>query len=181
MSRLASEVARGLGKNVQTTLVGADVEVHRDAIAAVSDPLLHLVRNAIDHGIEPSEERVQNGKCAFGALTITARVVAARLVLDIRDDGRGIDVKSVLERAQNLRLISPTEASLGSNELAHRLLFEQGFTSKTTVSNISGRGVGLDVVKTAVEAVGGSVHVESKLSEGTRFIVEVPAGLEAAN
>ncbi|MBK8012478.1 MAG: Hpt domain-containing protein [Deltaproteobacteria bacterium] len=180
MSRLANEVARSLNKCVQATLIGADIEVHRDAISAISDPLLHLVRNAVDHGIEQADERVREGKCAFGSLTITARVVGGRLVLDIRDDGRGIDTEAIIARAQSRGLISPTEAAQKSSALAYRMIFSPGFTSKTTVSNLSGRGVGLDVVKTSIEAVGGSVHVESKLREGTCFVLEVPAGVSSS-
>ncbi|MFO0851071.1 MAG: chemotaxis protein CheW [Gemmataceae bacterium] len=177
LSRMARDVARQLGKQVTVRLLGQDTDVDRDILDKLDAPLGHLVRNAIDHAIEPPDERAAAGKPAAGTLTVEARHHAGMLTVSVSDDGRGIDLDRLRKKV--------VERGLTTAELAARLsdpelldfLFLPGFSTAAAVTDVSGRGVGLDVVQTTAQQVGGSVRVNTQLGNGTRFELHLPITL----
>lgn len=174
LPRVLRATAESQGREVALEVQGEEVQIDRSLADLLADPLLHLVRNAVDHGIEPPAERIAAGKPATGRLLLIADRQPGRLFVSIADDGRGIDDAAVLARAVSRGLIS-TEAGarLGRAEI-HALLFLPGFSTRDAVSETSGRGVGLDVVQDAARRAGGSVRVESEPGAGTRFILDLP-------
>lgn len=170
--RAIRELAREMGKRVRVTLDDAVVHVDKQIVDRLADPLLHLVRNSVDHGIEPPEERRAAGKEPQATVTLSARQVGGRVEIAIADDGRGISVEQVRARAASLGLLSKG-AELDREE-ALGLIFAAGFSTRAEATDISGRGVGLDVVKRAVEELGGTIRVVSELGQGARFILDVP-------
>ena len=174
VARYARQLAASLGKEVDVDLDGQETRLDRRITRDLEDALIHLVRNAVDHGLETPEERRRAGKEAAGRLTIAAAGRGSRVTLSIADDGPGIDAAAVARRAAAAGLIEPTAAAKLSRDEAHRLLFAPGFTTRTEVSEISGRGVGLDVVAAAVARVGGEVSIDSSPGGGTRVTLEVP-------
>ncbi len=173
-ARYARELARSLQREVEVELEGEDTRLDRRIARELEEALLHLVRNAVDHGIEAPEVRVGRGKPRAGRIRIKALADGPKVRLLIEDDGGGIDVPRVLEQAVAVGLVDAgTAAGMGKKE-ALRLLFAPGFTTRRQVSEISGRGVGLDVVATIVNRVGGEVFVETEPRQGTTFILEVP-------
>jgi two-component system chemotaxis sensor kinase CheA len=173
-ARYARELARSLHREVEVELEGEDTRLDRRIARELEEALLHLVRNAVDHGIEAPEVRVGRGKPRAGRIRIKALADGPKVRLLIEDDGGGIDVPRVLEQAVAVGLVDAgTAAGMGKKE-ALRLLFAPGFSTRRQVSEISGRGVGLDVVATIVDRVGGEVFVETEPRQGTTFILEVP-------
>lgn len=178
--RMVRELARDLGKEVELRVDGEDERIDRTVLDVLKDPLLHLVRNAIDHGLEPREERVDSGKTAKGTLWLSARREGERLALRVQDDGRGLSASTLRQVAVRKGLIDQATAD-GLTELAAiDLVFLPGFTSKDEVTDVSGRGVGLDVVKTRLQQIGGEVTVSSAPGEGTTFELKVPLSLTVA-
>ncbi len=174
LPRFVRDTARRLGKRVELTVSGADVALDREIVDAIADPLLHLVRNAVDHGIEPPEERGAAGKPDAGSVVIEAtRERSRRVVIRVRDDGRGIAAERVEERARTLGLLRDGEHVCGGGELL-RLLTRPGLSTADRVSEISGRGVGLDLVTDRVRRVGGWLELETRAGEGTCFSLSVP-------
>ena len=173
--RMVRDTAAKLGKKVNLEVEGEETELDRTLLEALSDPLTHLIRNAIDHGIEPPDERRQNGKPETGTIKLSAYQSEGRIYIEVRDDGRGIDTKRVREKAIQLGWI--TEHDHPSEEALYDFLFQPGFSTAQQVSDLSGRGVGMDVVKRNVESLGGSISVQSKRGEGTRFLLRVPLTL----
>jgi chemotaxis protein histidine kinase CheA len=173
-ARYARELARSLKREVEVELEGEETRLDRRIARELEEALLHLVRNSVDHGIESPEVREARGKPRTGRIRIKALADGPRVRLIIEDDGGGIDVPRVLQQAVAVGLVdAPTAAGMGKKE-ALRLLFAPGFSTRKQVSEISGRGVGLDVVATAVNRVGGEVFVETEPRRGTTFILEVP-------
>jgi two-component system chemotaxis sensor kinase CheA len=156
---------------------GKETELDKTIIEAIKDPLTHLVRNAVDHGIERPLERVANGKPAEGRLTVRAFHEGGHVNIEISDDGGGIDLDRVREKAVDKRLISPERAQTMSDREASSLIFLPGFSTAEKVTNVSGRGVGMDVVKTNIEKIGGSVDVVTERGTGTTFRVKIPLTL----
>ncbi|TCH95939.1 hypothetical protein EJV46_21920, partial [Roseococcus sp. SYP-B2431] len=174
LPRVLRATAESQGREVALEVQGEDVQIDRSLADLLADPLLHLVRNAVDHGIEPPTERLAAGKPATGRLHLVADRQPGRLLVSIADDGRGIDDAAVLARAVSRGLVSPEAgARLGRAEI-HALLFLPGFSTRDAVSETSGRGVGLDVVQDAARRAGGSVRVESEPGAGTRFVLDLP-------
>ncbi|WP_424812618.1 Hpt domain-containing protein [Roseococcus sp. YIM B11640] len=174
LPRVLRATAESQGKQVSLEVRGEDVQIDRSLADLLADPLLHLVRNAVDHGIEPPAERIGAGKPATARLLLTAERLPGRLLVSIGDDGRGIDDSAVLARAIDRGLVTPDAAArLGADEI-HALLFLPGFSTREAVSETSGRGVGLDVVQDAARRAGGAVRVESRLGAGTRFVLDLP-------
>ena len=171
LRRAAERILATSGKKASVRIVGGEVEIDRATADDIADPLLHLVRNAIDHGLEPPSARIAAGKPAEGSITIMARSRSSRLVVSIADDGRGIDEDRVVARARQLGWIAP-EAAPTQAEI-EGFLFRPGFSTASSVSEISGRGVGLDLVKDRVEARHGEVRVFSTPGKGSRFEIEV--------
>ncbi len=173
--RLVRDLSKNLGKTVELTIEGEETELDKSVIEDLIDPLIHCVRNSLDHGLESPEDRVDAGKSAIGHITLRARNEGNMIVIEAGDDGRGIDVEAVRKKAVERELIHPSK-NLTSAE-AYSLIFEPGFTTATKVTNISGRGVGLDVVKRQVDKLSGTVNVQSELGKGTTFIIRLPLTL----
>jgi two-component system chemotaxis sensor kinase CheA len=173
--RLASELARRLGKRVEVQLGGEEVEVDRAVLDHLYDPLLHLVRNAVDHGIELPEERLAAGKPTAGRISISAEKVGTRIRLRVREDGRGIEVERVRRKAIELGLLLEAVAEDLPEPRVYELIFEPGMSTREAVTEVSGRGVGLDAVQRSVEALGGSILVESAPAAGTTFELDLPS------
>lgn len=173
--RLVRDLTRSLSKQVDLRIEGEDTELDKSVIEDLLDPLIHCVRNSIDHGIESAEERVQKGKPESGDLLLRASNEGNMIIIEIADDGRGIDVDAVRRKAIDRGVIHPSKAL--SDLEAFNLIFDPGFSTAKKVSNISGRGVGLDVVKKQIEKLNGSVTVWSTPDEGTRFTIKIPLTL----
>jgi chemotaxis protein histidine kinase CheA len=174
LGRHARELARTLGREVEVELEGEDTRLDRRIARELDDALIHLVRNSVDHGIEPPAVRQARGKPAAGLLQIRASAEGPRVRLVIQDDGRGIDFDGVIRRAVSIGLVDAGSAGRMGKEEALRLLFSPGFSTRKQITDISGRGIGLDVVASVVNRVGGEVFLDSEPGKGTTFRVEVP-------
>jgi two-component system chemotaxis sensor kinase CheA len=175
--RLVRDLSTKLGKEVELKLVGADTELDRTVVDALGDPLVHLVRNSLDHGLEPAEERVNAGKPAIGTLEIAARHAGGSVVIEVRDDGHGIDPQAVARKALASGLIDAQAAADITMKSAVELLFAPGFSTAETTSDVSGRGVGMDVVRTKIRELGGEVVLDSTHGSGTTAQIRLPLTL----
>jgi two-component system chemotaxis sensor kinase CheA len=177
LPRLVRDLSAELGKQVMVDIDGGDVELDREMIETIRDPLTHLIRNAIDHGIEPPSARLAGGKREIGLLAIAARQAGNTIAIVISDDGGGLDEERIATKALATGLITHAERSAMSRDKLLNLIFEPGFSTADTVSNVSGRGVGLDVVRQNLERVGGSIKVASVPGQGTQFTLQIPLTL----
>jgi two-component system chemotaxis sensor kinase CheA len=173
--RLVHDLSPELGKSLQIVTEGAETELDKTVIERLSDPLMHLIRNAVDHGIEAPEERRQAGKAESGTIWLSAAHVGASVVVIVRDDGQGIDRIAVRRRAEAVGLLSPG-AEINDRDLL-RLILAPGFSTARQVTEVSGRGVGMDVVKRAIDALRGELEISSKAGEGTTFTIKLPLTL----
>lgn len=178
--RMVRELAKDLGKDLDLVVQGEDERVDRSVLDALKDPLLHLVRNAIDHGLESREERVEQNKSPRGKLLLQARREGERLVLRVKDDGQGLSAARLRAVAIKRGLLDAQSAAALSDSAAIDLVFLPGFSSRDEVSDVSGRGVGLDVVRTRLLAIGGEVTVETTPGAGSNFELRVPVSLTVA-
>lgn len=176
MKRLARDTARRLGKSVSIEIHGEDTEMDKSVIEQISDPLVHLIRNAVDHGIESPDERVQTGKKPEGLLELSSWYEGNEIVLKVRDDGKGLDRKKILEKAQEKFLLTGSGEELTDQEV-FQFIFHPGFSTRDQVSDVSGRGVGMDVVKTNIEKARGQISVDSTLGQGTSITLRIPITL----
>jgi two-component system chemotaxis sensor kinase CheA len=174
--RLVRDAARELGKQIEFMVEGKAIELDRSMLDEIGDPIVHLLRNAIDHGIEMPEDRKVVGKSAIGRLTLSAARERSSVVIRVTDDGRGIDRSRVLDKARELGIIDDSRSELSDEELV-RLISRPGFSTARRVTDISGRGVGIDVVHTRVRALGGSVEIRSFPGQGTTVTVRLPLTL----
>lgn len=179
--RLVRDIARRLGKDVELVLEGESTEADKNVIEALADPLVHIVRNALDHGLELPEVRVAAGKPASGRLTIGARQEADQVLIEVADDGRGIDPQAIRRKAWAKGLIDEQQAERLSDQEAVELVFLPGFSTAEQVSDLSGRGVGMDAVRSAVEKLGGSVRLSSQPGQGTRLQLSLPLSMAVTN
>ncbi|MBI5310077.1 MAG: chemotaxis protein CheA [Actinobacteria bacterium] len=177
LPRLVRDLSNQLGKRVDLQIEGRDTELDRTAVDALVEPLMHLVRNALDHGIELPELREAAGKPELGVLNINARHEGGEVVIGISDDGAGIDREAVIARAVERGLLSPESSDRIDHEQAIEFLFMPGFSTASEVSDISGRGVGMDAVRAAVRGFGGDVRVRSQLGVGTTTELRMPLTL----
>lgn len=175
MPRLVRELATSLGKEVRLLTSGETTEIDKTVIEQLTDPLTHMIRNAIDHGIESPDERVRRGKPPEGTIYLSAEHRSGRIVIEIADDGRGLNRERVLAKARERELV-PADAALSEEEIDN-LIFLPGFSTAEQVSNVSGRGVGMDVVKRNIQALGGRITIESKAGAGSRFLLSLPLTL----
>jgi two-component system chemotaxis sensor kinase CheA len=175
--RVVRDLSIAMGKQCQLTVEGQEVEVDKSILEAISDPLTHLVRNAIDHGLESPEARFKAGKSPTGTVSLRAFHQAGKVNIVVADDGRGIDVNRVKEKAIARGLIHPEQARTMTHREALQLIFRPGLSTADQVTQVSGRGVGMDVVKTNVERLGGTVSVETELGKGTKVHVKLPLTL----
>lgn len=177
MPRIVRDLAKMLGREVRVEMTGGDTELDRSLLEAVKDPLTHLVRNAVDHGIEAPDQRRAVGKVSQGLVSLRAYHSNGQVVVEITDDGAGIDPEKVGRSAVSKGLRSANEIAAMSSSEVLDLLFLPGFSTAAKVTNVSGRGVGMDVVRTNIEAIGGSVDVESSVGKGTTWRMRIPLTL----
>ncbi|UTT41777.1 chemotaxis protein CheA [Exiguobacterium aurantiacum] len=175
--RMVRSVAKDIHKKVQLDITGAETELDRTVIDEIGDPLVHLIRNAIDHGIELPEVRVAAGKPEQGRLALRAYHGGNRVFIEIEDDGAGINVDKVRSKALERGVITPEEATTMTDNEVAMLIFAPGFSTAEVVTDLSGRGVGLDVVKNKIESLGGVVTLETVVGQGTKFQVSLPLTL----
>jgi two-component system chemotaxis sensor kinase CheA len=175
--KLARDVARQVQKSVELEVIGAETELDRNLVEALSDPLVHLVRNAIDHGIESPEARRLAGKGEQGNVRLSAQQEGDHVMIEVRDDGAGIDPEKIRESAIRKGLIDAESAARLSADDCLQLIFLPGFSTKSEVSDLSGRGVGMDVVQSKIRELSGSVQIQSEIGRGTRMSIKVPLTL----
>ncbi len=175
--RVVRDIAKLCGKDVALEVAGHTTDLDKSILDALAEPLTHLVRNAVDHGIEPAEERLAAGKPARGTVYLNAYHQGAHVVLEARDDGRGIDRARVLQRAIEKGIVQPEEAGRLNEQETLNLIFEPGFSTAAEVTEVSGRGVGMDVVRSCLERLKGTVHVFTEPGKGTTFELRVPLTL----
>jgi two-component system chemotaxis sensor kinase CheA len=173
MIRLVHDTARKSGKRAALELIGEDTEVDKNVIEQIGDPLVHIIRNSVDHGIEPAEEREALGKPAEGRITIEGRHEGGEVWIMIRDDGRGLNRAKIIAKAIERNLIKGKPEELGDEDI-FGLIFQAGFSTADTITDVSGRGVGMDVVKKNVEKLNGKVRVKSVAGKGTEVILQIP-------
>ncbi|MCL2220795.1 MAG: chemotaxis protein CheA [Oscillospiraceae bacterium] len=176
MRRIVRDVSKAVGKEVELVLIGEETEVDKNIIDNLSDPLMHLIRNAVDHGIEKPDARLKAGKPSQGTLTLEARSTGGDVVILISDDGKGLDRKSILRKANEKGITTKPDAEYTDNEV-HHLIFHPGFSTNEEVTEFSGRGVGMDVVKRNIDKVGGTISLESTPGEGMSVQIRIPLTL----
>jgi two-component system, chemotaxis family, sensor kinase CheA len=179
--RLVRDTSHKLGKEVNLVLEGEETEADKNIIESLGDPLVHIVRNSLDHGIESPELRLAAGKPAAGTLTIRASQEADRVFIEIRDDGKGIDPEIIKRKAYEKGVIDEDLLERITDQEAVNLVFAAGFSTAETISDLSGRGVGMDVVRTAIERVNGTVQLESEKGKGTRIRISLPLSMAVTN
>ena len=175
MARLVRDVSRKVGKNVNLVTEGEDTEIDRNMVDVINDPLMHMVRNSVDHGIEMPEVREKKGKPRAGTVKLAAYHAAGKVVVEIKDDGKGLSRDVILAKAKERGLVSD-EASLSDREV-FKMIFEAGFSTAETVTDVSGRGVGMDVVRKNIESLRGQVEIDSEAGKGSVFKIGLPLTL----
>ncbi len=175
--RLVRDLCRDLGKEVELVIKGEDTEVDKNLIEEINDPLVHLIRNSVDHGVESPETRKNAGKNPKGTVILSAEHVGNNIVITIEDDGKGIDPNVIREKAIEKGLVTRERAKEFSRQEMMHLIFLPGFSTAEKVSNVSGRGVGMDVVKTNVAKLRGIINIESEAGKGTKIIIKLPLTL----
>lgn len=176
MHRIVRDMSKKLGKEINLRLIGEETEVDKNIVEHISDPLMHLIRNSIDHGIEPPEDRQINGKLQAGTVTLEARNAGSDVLIIVRDDGKGLNREKILQRARENDLLHKPENEMSDKEI-YNLIFLPGFSTKEDISEFSGRGVGMDVVTKNIGTVGGSVSVGSIEGIGTTVTLKIPLTL----
>ncbi len=175
MLRLVRDLSRSSGKKVSLKMSGEDTEIDRNVVEEIYEPMVHMIRNAVDHGIEPPEERRAKGKSEEGTVELKAYQKGSNIIIEITDDGRGLDKDRILEKAVS-RGIIPEGVQLSEGEI-YNLIFKPGFSTAETITEISGRGVGMDVVKKAIEKLRGRVEIQSQPGKGSTFVIALPLTL----
>ncbi len=175
MTRLTRDLARKSGKQIDLVTMGDDVELDRGIVEDLADPLVHMIRNAVDHGLETPDDRLNAGKCGTGTVRLRAMHDAGDIVIEISDDGRGLDPARILAKARRRGMVSEEETP--DEEAIFRLIFEAGFSTAETVTDLSGRGVGMDVVKKQIQKLRGRISIKSVLGQGCVFVMRLPLTL----
>lgn len=176
MRRIVRDMCKKMNKDIYLEVIGEDTEVDKNIIERISDPLMHLIRNAVDHGIEAPDDREMKGKNKTGVITLEARHVGSEVIIILKDDGKGLDRSKILSRARENKLLIKPEEDMSDKEV-FGLIFLPGFSTKEAVTEFSGRGVGMDVVTRNLERVGGNVVVESEFGQGTTITLRLPLTL----
>ncbi len=175
--RIARDIAVEEGKEVETEIIGGDIEIDRTVLEEINEPLLHLVRNSVAHGIEKPEERVSRGKSRKGIIRLSAKRERNSVIIEVSDDGKGIDVLKVRRKALEMKILSEEKIKNMTDEEIVNIIALPGFSTMDTVDKIAGRGVGVDVVKTKIESLGGIFRIENYPGEGVKFIMKLPLTL----
>ncbi|MDR2461292.1 MAG: chemotaxis protein CheA, partial [Deltaproteobacteria bacterium] len=175
MNRLVRDLAHKFEKDVDFVTSGEDTEIDRNMVESIYDPLVHMIRNALDHGLEPPKERIALGKSPKGQLSLKAYHQGGNVVIELADDGRGLDIEKVVQVAEEKGIIQPGE--MLTDAQAHNLIFQPGFSTKDSITEISGRGVGMDVVRKSIDSLRGKVDFSSKKGIGSVFIIRLPLTL----
>ena len=177
--RLVRDIARNLDKNIELQISGENTELDKTVIDTIGDPLTHIIRNAADHGIESRAERAASGKPPVGSIHLTAYTCGSNVVIEVKDDGKGLDAEKLKKRAVEKGLLTETAiaAMHMDDEAAFKIILLPGFSTLDKVTSLSGRGVGMDVVRNAVEALRGVIHIQSEMGKGTTLRIELPASL----
>ncbi len=175
--RMVRDLARAKGKDVELQIFGEDTELDKSVIEEIGDPLVHLIRNAVDHGIEPPDERERLGKSRVGLIRLSASQEGNNIILEVADDGRGMDTEVLRQKAVEKGILSKAETEKLTDKETLELVFMPGFSTAKSVSDISGRGVGMDVVKTNISKLNGFVDIKTEKRKGTKFIIRLPLTL----
>jgi two-component system, chemotaxis family, sensor kinase CheA len=175
--RIVRNLSRDLGKHVELLVHGEETELDRSVVDQIGDPLIHLLRNALDHGLESPEDRTAAGKPRIGTIALSAHHEGNRIIISMRDDGRGIDCDRVAAKALEKGLITPEQLTGLSRQEIFSLIFLPGFSTKETATDLSGRGVGMDVVRTNIEKLNGIIEIRSEQGKGSEFILKLPLTL----
>ncbi|MFC1835961.1 chemotaxis protein CheA [Thermodesulfobacteriota bacterium] len=178
LPRMVRDIAKSRGKLVEVVTIGAETELEKDQVEKLGEPVTHLIRNAVDHGLETPEERVASGKQEKGLLAVSASSSKGMVTIEIRDDGRGIDIEALRRKAVEKNKITAEEAAGMPSEELINLMFWGGISTRESADTISGRGVGMNIVKTAMEELGGDIKIESTPNEGTAFRLLIPLDLD---
>jgi len=177
LPRLVRDLAHELGKKIDLVMIGQDTELDRQVLELIKDPLTHMVRNSADHGLEPPETRRALGKPEVGRITLNAYHEGGHIIIEISDDGRGLDVERIRAKALAQGLVSEAELAAMSESQILRFIFHPGFSTAAQVTAVSGRGVGMDVVKTNIEKIGGTIDLKTASGQGTTFTIKIPLTL----
>jgi two-component system chemotaxis sensor kinase CheA len=177
LPRLVRDLAQDLGKSIDLVMLGQETELDRQVLELIKDPLTHMIRNAADHGLETPDVRLAAGKPATGRITLQARHEGGAIVIEVSDDGRGLPAEKIRAKAAASGLLSPAQAENLSDADARHLIFMPGFSTASEVTSVSGRGVGMDVVRTNIEKIGGAIELSSVEGAGTRFTIRIPLTL----
>lgn len=175
--RLVRDIARSLDKDIELRISGEETELDKTVIESLGDPLTHIIRNAADHGIESKAERVRKGKPPVGSISLSAFTHGSNVVIEVKDDGKGLDADKLKRRAVEKGLLTEAAAAAMDEEAAFKIILAAGFSTVDTVTDLSGRGVGMDAVRSSVEALHGAIQIQSKIGEGTRFRIEFRASM----
>ena len=175
--RIARDLARNLGKDVELVLSGEETEIDKTMIEDLSDPIIHLIRNAVDHGVEETQDRLANGKPEKSIVRLEARQEGDHIVILVADDGRGMNAERLRAKAVEKGLITDEEANTMDERQSYNLVFLPGFSMASQISDVSGRGVGMDVVRTNIQKLNGSIEIRSSLGKGTTFVISLPLTL----
>lgn len=175
--RMVRDLSRDLGKNIELIISGEETELDKSIVEEIGDPLVHIIRNSCDHGIENKEDRIANGKSETGKIELKAYNEGNHIVVEVADDGKGLDADALKQKALEKGIINEREADTMSNKEAFSLIFKAGFSTAKVVTNVSGRGVGMDVVKTNIEKLNGMIDIESELGRGTVLKLKIPLTL----
>ena len=177
LPRLVRDLSQELGKTIELVMTGQETELDRQVLELIKDPLTHMIRNAADHGIESPAERRETGKLPAGRITLSARHEGGAIVIEIADDGRGLNATRIRAKALAAGLVSAAQAEALSDAEARQFIFAAGLSTAEKVTSVSGRGVGMDVVRTNIEKIGGAIELSSAEGAGTRFVIRIPLTL----
>ena len=179
--KLVRDISKSLGKKIKYTEDGGDTKLDKTVIEKLADPLIHIIRNSLDHGIESPDERKAKGKNKEGNICITAQSMGDKVYIIIEDDGKGIDVQKVINKSLEKNMVTEEELEAMSEEEKLLLIFHPGVSTMDKISDLSGRGVGMDVVRQTIDDIGGKISVSSEIDKGTKITLELPMSVALSN
>jgi two-component system chemotaxis sensor kinase CheA len=177
LPRIVRDLAHETGKKIELQMLGAETEVDRQVLELIKDPLTHMIRNSADHGIEAPAERRRAGKAETGRITLSAMHEGGHIIIEIKDDGRGLDAERIRRKAVTTGVLTEAEAKAMPEQQLFHCIFKPGFSTAETVTTVSGRGVGMDVVRTNIDRIGGSIDLRSAAGKGSAFVIKIPLTL----